>query len=123
MPIQTAEALTDLLDRLRARIEELEARNAELTKALAYREGGDPLRLPPIQRTIYEVLMTRVTAQYDLLFTAIENRNGRIVTGETLKVHVSYLRRRLEPFGVKIHNASGEGYYITGDDKRRLDNV
>lgn len=114
--------IADLFKQLRRRIEELESQNYQLIKALGYRDSRHPgLALTPTQQVIYDLLMYRSIASYDQLFISIESVTGREITAETLKAHVCLLRRHLKPHRVRIYNRSGAGYFITTEDKRKMD--
>jgi two-component system OmpR family response regulator len=71
------------------------------------------LRLTAREWLVLEFLVTRAgkIVNKDQIVSAISNRDDD-VSHNALEVHISRLRSKLEPAGLKIHSIRGFGYYL-----------
>ena len=75
--------------------------------------ADSPLRLTAREWLVLEFLVTRAgkIVNKDQIVSAISNRDDD-VSHNALEVHISRLRSKLEPAGLKIHSIRGFGYYL-----------
>lgn len=100
--------MSEEIDALRARVNELEA------TLYAERDALRSLfKLSNAKSHIIALLMSCKTVDKEM----VEN-NLSIVTD--LKVAVCTLRKQLEPWGIKVHSKRGYGYWISDEDKARI---
>lgn len=77
------------------------------------RIGGEPLDLPPREFALLELLADRAGGPVSKQAIAIRlNRDGDPISDGAVEIYVHRLRRRLEPFGLKIHTLRGYGYVL-----------
>lgn len=110
-----AEALQNENDRLRARIEQLEA--ALGLTFLAPLEWG----LTGRQTRLFGALMAREILTKQAAMTALytdvcDDDEPQI---KIIDVFICHIRRKVKPFGIEIHTVWGTGYRLTPESKAR----
>jgi hypothetical protein len=100
--------MSEDVNELRARITELEA------TLYAERDALRSLfKLSNAKSHIIALLMSCKTIDKEMV-----QNNLSIVTD--LKVAICTLRKELEPWGIKVHSKRGYGYWISDEDKARI---
>ncbi len=101
-------------------LEEALYRIEELERLLDAKPSRPPLwRTTKMEWKILHILLSRDLARHDALFTLLyggDSERGY----EIIKVYVCKLRRKLAWLGVQIHVQWGEGYYMTKEDKEKV---
>ncbi|HEY1447494.1 MAG TPA: hypothetical protein VGF33_03080 [Caulobacteraceae bacterium] len=120
------------IDRLRARVAELEDENLELYRQLHEAEARvEPLwaplsrrlRVPPTAAIIAATLVERAPMLVSLeRLNAICEENGRCYDAlpGRCTVQLSIVRRKLRPYGVVIHNSWAKGWWISEADAQQV---
>jgi hypothetical protein len=114
------------LDRLRARVAELEdalGLTAEIPRSLL-----DPLRYVgtshPWRKAIETigVLLARPFVSRDVLFTVLYGERPECDQPgvKAVDMALTYARKSLATYGIKVVNVFGEGWYISDPDKAKL---
>jgi len=74
---------------------------------------GQPLDLPPREFALLEMLADRAGGPVSKQAIGIRlNREGDPISDGAVEIYVHRLRRRLEPFGMKIRTLRGYGYVL-----------
>lgn len=105
------ERLEEENERLRQRLDQLKA--AEAAQAPKYIAGQ---KLTPTHQRILDALLTFERVPMESLVECLPKEPSE----DTLKVHISNMRRRLAAVGAEIRNVYGGGYFIHPADKERL---
>lgn len=109
--------------RLRERLEQKEARIAELERLVSEQQIAFPLawNLTRIQTLILKFLLKRNFANSDQIhaFLYADRIDGGPET-ENVRVHICLLRKKLKPHGVTINWLAGVGYRLDDEAKNRI---
>ncbi|WP_306147252.1 MULTISPECIES: helix-turn-helix domain-containing protein [unclassified Roseibium] len=103
-------------------VAELQEENRQL-KDMLYGDSTIPWDwgLSPSQAAILRCLIARPEVHYETIEAAIYfKREPPENVMSVLRAQMRYLRLKLKPFGVEIHNKSGFGYYLDPATRKRL---
>jgi DNA-binding response OmpR family regulator len=103
-------------------IDELRERNRQLEDMLAGAEGSVVLDgLTPAEQRVFNCLMKHDRPSTEMLHHAAQRPGAMDDTDpKGVDVRIHYLRRKLKPYRVVIHNSWGQGKFITPDDKEKV---
>lgn len=108
--------MDELIEQQQKRIYELECRVRELEEALMPSTVAIPLEwgLPRCEARIFAMLTTREVVPKQSLHLALygDRFDGHDYPPQLVETHVSKLRKRVAPFGVKITGKRFEGYRL-----------
>lgn len=78
------------------------------------------LGLTPSQIRILGVLLVRTMVTHSQFYTVLYEGRDVDITGNTLKVFISHMRKKLAPYGIKINTIWGQGFCMTEGSKDLL---
>lgn len=114
---------------LERRVQELKERNEVLQETvhrlrqamIETRPLPRKWRLTPSEEDILGVMVNREVATYDAMLTVLYSAKGRPEAAQKiLQVFICRLRKKLEPFGVKIHTFWGRGWSLSPETRASL---
>lgn len=105
--------------RLRDDLDEALARIHFLERAMGTEwEPPACFNLTGCEAEIFGVLMKNAVASYQK-FDALEISSGN----GCIKAHIYSIRRKVAPHGIEIHNKFGVGYFMTDQDKAKVNEM
>ncbi|MEJ0012813.1 MAG: helix-turn-helix domain-containing protein [Bauldia sp.] len=112
----TIAALEAEIERLRYRVEELEALFGD--------DRVDPLRalfrLTRIEARVLSMLMARELCSHEGIGQQLYGLDGSDRTRNAHTVQIVHLRKKLQPFGISIETIWGDGYRLAPEAKAKV---
>lgn len=110
----------ELEDRLFATQEQVRELRSQLYSSLVW--DKTVVDLTPTEEAVLNCFLKRTRATQETIRRSIYGAYGDFPDRwkENITVHISKLRRKLSPYGIKFNNHNSRGYFVTKEDQEKL---